>query len=78
MAIDPAILLAAIGSAIATIAGAGVKGVWVFGHQLRQTQDALEAMTRDRDFWRDRAWKSAHVGDVAVDVAESKAKPDGA
>ena len=72
------VILAAIGSAIATIATTGAKGVWVWGHHHRETMDALVAMTKDRDFWRDRAWRQSQVTDVSISVAEDKARSDGA
>lgn len=64
--LDPVAVLAAIGTILSGVIGAGIKRVWVWGYQLAD-------MEEDRDFWRDTALRSMALGDKAIDKLP---KPD--
>lgn len=73
--VDPLVLFGAIGTAVTAVVGAGIKKVWVWGWTLKDKDDDLEAMTKDRDFWQDLCLQLAGVNEAAVKaLASEKAK----
>lgn len=63
-------LVLALAGVIGTIAGAGMKGLWVWGRELKKAE-------RDANFWRDIALKSMGLTDIAIEVAQKKKTDDG-
>lgn len=61
--IDPGAVIAAIGSILTAVVGAGVRGVWVFGWTYRQK-------AAESDFWRDAFLRSVGQTDQAIQVAK--------
>lgn len=65
MTLDPAVVIAGIGTLAATVVGAGIRKVWVWGW-------TFSDMERDRDFWRQTAIGLMRVSAQATDIATSK------
>lgn len=64
MPIAPEVVVALL-SALGAITTAGIKGVWVWGRELRKAE-------RDGDFWRDIALRSMGLTDAAIEVVKKK------
>ena len=65
--IDAGAVIAAIGTILGTVVGAGVRGVWVFGWQYRQK-------AAESDFWRDAFLRSVGQTDQAIQVVKKAAR----
>jgi hypothetical protein len=48
----------------------GYRRWWVWGYQLTDAKEALDAMTAERDKWVQLAWKSADSTRTAVNTTE--------
>lgn len=61
--IDPVAVIAAIGTILGTVVGAGVRQVWVFGWTYRAKAD-------ESDFWRDAFLRAVGQTEQAIRVAK--------
>ena len=66
MTLDPTVVIAGIGTVAATVIGAGIRRVWVWGWTYSQ-------MESDRDFWRDTALRAMGQTEKAIRVVEKQA-----